>query len=849
MPSIVARSIPSQQALCCGRASNFCDTPTDSGGLAPCIFSCPAPVCPVHQQDIQLFCSEQCFIRTHAQQMNNNPPPASSAPVSIASSAATAAASVAAANTAAASTTPARSPARVGKYVLGKTLGQGTFGKVKLAVHQDTGVKRALKIMDKAKIRASGMGEQIKKEISIMQTLRHANIIQLIEVLASPTSIYLVLELVTGGELFDVIVEQGRLEEDEARRYFRQLVSGLSYCHERGVCHRDLKPENLLLDDEGVLKISDFGLSTLQQQQQLPAAGPNGKAVSGDGNKGGSTSNSSESEIAVHLLHTTCGTPNYVAPEVLMDKGYDGYAADVWSAGVILYVLLAGFLPFDEVSMVDLFRKIMKADFSYPAWLSAEAKHLLSTIITPIVHDRATMKQVMQHPWMKMGEDEVEADVDEVEEYREAASESVDKARALSIDSAIPTSLGLSAQPSPIPSPRSSPTLSADSSAATTPPPDSVGTGTLAPPTVSRQTSDPPGARSVSPRPGSIATTSTSSPAPSTSATARPLRRTASALWLIMDEEEEDEELKARYTPASTAPYYGPRILNAFDFINMVGGAAMNRMFSHSLSHSASFTRKREVRQNQFTSNEPWQQLLQRLERTMAAMDGVECRRIDKYAQVRAVRDSGRGVVGMVAQVHEMTPQLYMVECRKTKGDVFVYNELYNELKRRMVAGKGKAEVNTVRVEAVTQADVGGRGGKVGAREQYEEERKDVSDSGSGSSGGAATAGKIEGQAAVIRAGRQTLTIQRPGSGSNTSASSTGSNSSNSSGGGGSGLRGKLNIVVTPNTPLPNSADEAEQASDASSSSALTPSSLLYNHTPNSSDSGELPTTPQPEKQ
>ena len=823
MPSIVARSIPRQSALCCGRAVAVCQTATDSKGLALCMFACPLPVCPVHQQDIQLYCSEHCFIATHAQQIAANQPPSPNptfAPVSAAPAAT--AASVAAAVSASASSTtaPARSPARVGKYILGKTLGQGTFGKVKLAVHQDTNVKRALKVMDKGKIRASGMGEQIKKEISIMQTLRHANIIQLIEVLASSTSIYLVLELVTGGELFDVIVEQGRLEEDEARRYFRQLVSGLSYCHERGVCHRDLKPENLLLDEAGVLKISDFGLSTLQQGG-AGSGGAGGKDGASGGSVGGSVggssgaaastaANSSDSEVAVHLLHTTCGTPNYVAPEVLMDAGYDGMAADVWSSGVILYVLLAGFLPFDEVSMVDLFRKIMKADFSYPAWFSAEAKDLLSSMIQPKVNQRASMKQIQEHPWLKMTDDEAEGELDEAEEYAETASGG--KERSVSTDAAVATSFGISAQPSPQPSPRSSPT-GADAAA---PPPVSLGTGSLAAPAVVRQTSDPPGARPVSPRPASPSATSPT--------TARPLRRTTSALLLTMDEEEEEEELKARATPASAEPYYGPRILNAFDFINMVGGAAMNRMFSSSLqSHSASFTRKREVRQQQFTSNEPWQALLLRLERVLGGMEGVECRRIDKYAQVRAVRDSGRGVVGLVAQVHEMTPQLYLVECRKSKGDVFVYNELYTELKRRMMAGKGQAaEGTTVKVEA------------------HAEERKD-------SGGGGGSGGKADGEAAVIRAGRQSLTIQRPGSGANPGASSTGSNSSNSSGGGGSGLRGKLNIVVTPNTPLPNAADEADEASDASGRSALTPNSQLYNHTPNSS--AGVPTTPQSESQ
>ena len=161
------------------------------------------------------------------------------------------------------------------------------------------------------------------------------NIVKLYEVLASRSKIFIVLELVTGGELFDKIVAEGKLDEANARAYFRQLLKGLKYCHSQNVCHRDLKPENLLLDANGLLKISDFGLSAMY--------------AGSDPDEGRAT-----------LLHTTCGTPNYVAPEVLADKGYDGRAADVWSSGVILYVLMAGFLPFDEQHMSKLFAKIQK---------------------------------------------------------------------------------------------------------------------------------------------------------------------------------------------------------------------------------------------------------------------------------------------------------------------------------------------------------------------------------------------------------------------------------------------------------------------------------------------------------
>jgi len=230
---------------------------------------------------------------------------------------------------------------QVGKYEIGRTLGEGTFGKVKHAVHVSSRVEVAIKVLDKERIQKQSMGSQIKKEISIMKQLSHENVVKLKEVLASRTKIFIVLELVTGGELFDLIVQRGRLDEAASRIYFRQLVSGVAYCHSQGVAHRDLKPENLLLDSEGTLKISDFGLSALY-----------------DGEEGSTRS---------QMLHTTCGTPNYVAPEVLQNEGYVGRIADCWSIGVILYVLLAGFLPFDEATMSALFDKIKRAEFAYPA--------------------------------------------------------------------------------------------------------------------------------------------------------------------------------------------------------------------------------------------------------------------------------------------------------------------------------------------------------------------------------------------------------------------------------------------------------------------------------------------------
>mmetsp|Transcript_21027 Transcript_21027/g.37250 ORF Transcript_21027/g.37250 Transcript_21027/m.37250 type:complete len:502 (-) Transcript_21027:1502-3007(-) len=264
-------------------------------------------------------------------------------------------------------------PKKVGKYEIHKTLGEGTFGKVKRALNSETQEWVAIKVLDKEKIQKQNMGAQVKKEISIMKLVRHPHVVQLKEVLASRTKIFIVLEIVTGGELFDKIVADGHFNEKTARFYFQQLCVGTEYCHRQGVCHRDLKPENLLLDDQGNLKISDFGLSALYDQ-------------------------GTETDRQA-LLHTTCGTPNYVAPEVLADQGYDGTMADTWSVGVILYVFIAGFLPFDESTMAALFRKIQKADFSYPSWFSEEVKDLLGHILVVNPSRRWTIRQIMQHPW------------------------------------------------------------------------------------------------------------------------------------------------------------------------------------------------------------------------------------------------------------------------------------------------------------------------------------------------------------------------------------------------------------------------------------------------------------------
>jgi 5'-AMP-activated protein kinase, catalytic alpha subunit len=264
----------------------------------------------------------------------------------------------------------------LGKYELGRVLGQGTFAKVYYArdVSPGGGGGVAIKVIDKARLRRTeGMVEQLRREISIMRMVRHPNVVGIREVLASRSRVFVVMEYARGGELF-AKVARGRLSEDRARRYFQQLVAAVGFCHSRGVAHRDLKPENLLLDEEGRLKVTDFGLAALPEQLRH------------DG-----------------LLHTQCGTPAYVAPEVLRKRGYDGARADLWSCGAVLYVLLCGFLPFQHDNYVKMYQKIFKAEYQVPPWVSGDARRLVARLLVVDPAKRASVAEIMCTPWFNKG--------------------------------------------------------------------------------------------------------------------------------------------------------------------------------------------------------------------------------------------------------------------------------------------------------------------------------------------------------------------------------------------------------------------------------------------------------------
>ncbi|GET90495.1 serine/threonine protein kinase, putative [Leishmania tarentolae] len=255
----------------------------------------------------------------------------------------------------------------IGSYVIGETIGRGSFGKVKKGRHVHTGEYVAIKILNRQKLKSANMDKKIHREIEILQLFSHPNICRLYEVISTPTDMYLIMEYVEGGELYDYIVQKGRVRESEARYIFQQIVCAIEYCHHFRVVHRDLKPENILLGAGLQVKLIDFGLSNITKDGEF--------------------------------LATSCGSPNYAAPEVISGKLYFGPEVDVWSCGVVLYALLCGCLPFDEDSIPLLFSKIKKGKYIIPSSMQTGPRELIQQILVvdPLV--RLTVPQIRDNPW------------------------------------------------------------------------------------------------------------------------------------------------------------------------------------------------------------------------------------------------------------------------------------------------------------------------------------------------------------------------------------------------------------------------------------------------------------------
>ncbi|XP_064921161.1 serine/threonine-protein kinase BRSK2 isoform X16 [Columba livia] len=254
----------------------------------------------------------------------------------------------------------------VGPYRLEKTLGKGQTGLVKLGVHCVTCQKVAIKIVNREKLSESVL-MKVEREIAILKLIEHPHVLKLHDVYENKKYLYLVLEHVSGGELFDYLVKKGRLTPKEARKFFRQIISALDFCHSHSICHRDLKPENLLLDEKNNIRIADFGMASLQ--------------------------------VGDSLLETSCGSPHYACPEVIRGEKYDGRKADVWSCGVILFALLVGALPFDDDNLRQLLEKVKRGVFHMPHFIPPDCQNLLRGMIEVDASKRLTLEHIQKHIW------------------------------------------------------------------------------------------------------------------------------------------------------------------------------------------------------------------------------------------------------------------------------------------------------------------------------------------------------------------------------------------------------------------------------------------------------------------
>ncbi|CAD8080298.1 unnamed protein product [Paramecium sonneborni] len=250
-------------------------------------------------------------------------------------------------------------------YIIEQSIGKGTFGKVYRGLHKPTQQFVAIKILEKSRIEQAADFTRIQREIHILRKLRHPNIVQLYEILESETKIYLIMEFISGGELFQHIIKHKRLSESEAAALFSQIIEAIEYLHSLKVAHRDLKPENLLLEKD-TLKVVDFGLSNIYSD----------------------------------LLSTPCGSPCYAAPEMVSGIQYSGIKTDIWASGIILYAMLCGYVPFEDSNTRKLYDKIKNSDFQRPSHLSPQVIDLLQGLLNKNPINRLSIAKIKMHPFI-----------------------------------------------------------------------------------------------------------------------------------------------------------------------------------------------------------------------------------------------------------------------------------------------------------------------------------------------------------------------------------------------------------------------------------------------------------------
>ena len=263
----------------------------------------------------------------------------------------------------------------IGNYLIKKTLGQGTFGKVKLGIYLPSQEKVAIKILEKDRILEKDDEIRVKREFDMLALFNNPNVILVAEIFESADSYYSVMEYCEGGELFNYIVKNRRLSEEESAFFYYQLITGLEYIHSLGIVHRDLKPENLLLTKDHLLKIIDFGLSNYFKEGQQD------------------------------LLVTPCGSPCYASPEMVAGKKYNGFKIDIWSSGIILYAMVCGYLPFEDKDNDRLFQKILECKLEFPDYVSNVSKDLIQKILVTDPDTRIDIPEIKKHPFFLKGKE------------------------------------------------------------------------------------------------------------------------------------------------------------------------------------------------------------------------------------------------------------------------------------------------------------------------------------------------------------------------------------------------------------------------------------------------------------